>query len=92
MILLDEKEIVAYASKDSEYCQLSVDVGMWASKEQLKRVAEWLDGHGYLELKYGHPIRGVLEDEWQALKKEAGIDEKYTPCTRCGHGICECGE
>lgn len=38
-MILTEDEIVAYATRDSEYCQLSVDVGMWAGKEQLKRVA-----------------------------------------------------
>ena len=86
MILLSEDEIVAYASKDSEYCQLSVDVGMWAIKEQLKKVVEWLEGLS----TDGH-------DKWffynrdlaQMIKKEAGISE---PCTRCGHEICKCYE
>ena len=32
--LVTEKEIVKYASQDSTYCQLSVDVGLWASKAQ----------------------------------------------------------
>ena len=38
MILLTEDEIVKEASKDKEYCQLSVDVGMWAAREQMKRL------------------------------------------------------
>ena len=44
--LLTEEEIVKEASKDSTYCQLSVDIGLWASKAQdaktLKVVGEWL--------------------------------------------------
>ena len=58
MRLLTEKEIVKEASKDGTYCQLSVDIGMWASKEQdtrtrkatLKAVGEWLEKHG----EYAH--------------------------------------
>jgi len=46
--LLTDKEIVKEASKDSTYCQLSVDIGMWAAKEEhkrtLKAVGEWLAG------------------------------------------------
>ena len=60
-MLLTEEEIVAEASKDKEYCQLSVDVGMWAAREQLKRVVDFLCDYG--EEK-------TLEECWQALKKE----------------------
>lgn len=44
--LLTKNEIVKEASKDRTYCQLSVDMGMWASKAQdsktLKAVGKWL--------------------------------------------------
>ena len=32
--LLTEEQITKYACQDSTYCQLSVDVGIWASKAQ----------------------------------------------------------
>ena len=38
MLRLTEDEIIAEASKDKEYCQLAVDVGMWAAREQMKRL------------------------------------------------------
>jgi len=41
--LLTEDEIVAEASKDSTYCQLSVDIGLWARDTQTKRLVEWLE-------------------------------------------------
>lgn len=35
--ILSEDEIVAEASKDSTYCQLSVDIGLWAARKQYER-------------------------------------------------------
>lgn len=41
MIRLTDEAIVAEASKDSSYCQLSVDMGHWGAKTQLRMVVEW---------------------------------------------------
>ncbi len=68
MILLTDEEIGEL--ENSIVRREGIEVG---ARAQLKKVVEWLDGHGYLQLKYGEPIRGVLEDEWQALKEEAGL-------------------
>ena len=73
MILLNEKEVVTEASKDKEYCQLAVDVGMWAAREQLEKVVEWLDRpcHEHSgDVLHPHRRCGAC---LQALKKEAGI-------------------
>ena len=62
-ILLTDEEIVAEASKDSTYCQLSVDIGMWAAKEQLKKVVEWIENRGAI-MEF---INMHYEEDWQAL-------------------------
>ena len=65
-MLLKDDEIVAEASKDSTYCQLSVDMGKWGATEQLKRVRDWaIEERGNLEgkrdslkLRKSHNISG----------------------------------
>ena len=71
MILLTEEEIVAEASRDKEYCQLAVDVGMWARKEQLKKVVEWLDSPCTHELGWLYKWSCLLCRK--ELKEEAGL-------------------
>ena len=72
---LTEDEIVAEASKDSTYCQLSVDIGMWAAREAQKKLIEW----GEQPCKE-HPIAMINGETHfsciqcrQALKKQLGV-------------------
>ncbi len=80
MVLLSPEKIIAYSTKDCEYCDLAVEVGKWAAKAQLKKVVEWGN-----ELCYDH--NGEQREEqgwfvkrhdcplcWQDLKKEASLD------------------
>ena len=73
MFRLTEEEIVAEASKDKEYCQLSVDVGMWAAREQLKRIVGWMS-KDCTEHDHGEKYmwRRRCWECFMALKKEAG--------------------
>ena len=67
--LLTEDEIVKEASKDGIYCQLSVDIGMWAATTQdartLKAAGEWIEKHDGLVLpKYVEAFkRGEMPEE-----------------------------
>jgi len=77
--LLAKEEVVAYSTRDSEYCQLAVDVGLWARKEQTRKLVEWLDEvmltNSRIDFEDGE-VTGedkiILHEDWQALKKEAG--------------------
>lgn len=71
-IRLTEEEIVAEASKDATYCQLSVDVGIWAAREQVKHLYSWgnepcphWEGFGYKLLKHQCPKC------WESLKGDS---------------------
>ena len=72
-IELTEEEIVKEASKDSSYCQLSVDIGLWASKAQLKKVVKW--GQACCS----HDVGGYSSKQWhcpicrEELKRISGL-------------------
>ena len=55
-ILITEDEIIAEASKDRTYCQLAVDIGVWAAETQLNRIMVFIGGV-------------FSESKWEALKK-----------------------
>jgi len=57
MIRLTDEEIIAESTKDGEYCQLAVDVGIWAAETQFRRMVEFIGGV-------------FSEDKWQALLGE----------------------
>lgn len=78
---LTEKEIIKHATKDSEYCGLSIDVGKWSAyaaqkklleyiKENSERIAPIRDDRipddGYWHVTAG---RAMYEDVWEALLK-----------------------
>lgn len=54
--LLTEEEIVKEASKDRTYCQLSVDIGKWASKKQdkatLKTIGEAIKDYAHNKISF----------------------------------------
>jgi len=50
--IVTDAEIVKEASKDSTYCQLSVDMGHWGAIKQLEKVRDWaVEKRCELELK-----------------------------------------
>jgi len=74
--VMNEAEIVKEASKDSTYCQLSVDIGNWAAKKQaeisfkagIKEVIEWIENNAhYSVVKDGYTLD---ETDWQFKLKE----------------------
>lgn len=73
---LTEEEIIAYSTKDGEYCQLAVDVGSWGRDTQARKLVEW-----GTEICCEHKEYGLLLERFQcpecmrALKQELGREE-----------------
>ena len=96
--------IVKEASKDSTYCELSVNIGKWARDKQLEAGQKQVDKQfnpDWLQIKehYEGIIRGIVKEHHEAMNELVGeilrwgieqCQEHYT-----GGGVCsrrECPE
>ncbi|MDD4873368.1 MAG: hypothetical protein PHE15_00095 [Dehalococcoidales bacterium] len=82
--LVPEEEIIKYASQDSTYCQLSVDVGIWATKAQkalddkekeeaVKKVLDFVDSYqvSVVTREYGYTESVYIgASKWNEFKKQ----------------------
>jgi len=72
--LLTDEEIIKYSTKNQEYCDLAVAVGIWARDETKRKLVEWMEGAcpHWLSQKGNRRQRRLCHDCWQALRKEVG--------------------